>query len=162
MSCKNCHDAPTDIIFLLFCVMMSTVSYVWIAWISLGIALTLPVHWVKDTLTPDATSAMSDAALNRNWDFTFRCRRLALTPGWWGVEPGLEPCIAVTLPVRLGIFRHRRLPQSGVMRCWTGTGILYWVVCRKALPHDIWISLDSTAKYIVGFAHFPFSCYFMP
>jgi hypothetical protein len=33
-----------------------------------GIALKLPVHWVKDTPMPDATSATSDAALNRSWD----------------------------------------------------------------------------------------------
>jgi len=50
---------------------------------------TMPVCWVKDTPTLDATSATSDAVLNRNWDFIFQRRRLALTPGWQGMELGL-------------------------------------------------------------------------
>ena len=51
----------------------------------------------------DAPSAMSDAAWNRYWVCKIQCRRLALTPGWRGMEPGLEPCIAVTLPIGQGI-----------------------------------------------------------
>jgi len=55
-----------------------------------GIALMLPVHWVQDSPTPDATSATSDVALNQNWDFIFRHWRLVLNQDWQGVGPGLE------------------------------------------------------------------------